>query len=809
MAPRRFPTVCVRRATKRLLACTGAALTLAAIAAARAPAAIPAAPGGPILVVTSNGDSFGSYLPEILRGEGLNQFDVADIGSVAPQTLAAHDVVVLGHMSLSDAQVAMLSAWVQAGGNLVAMRPDKNLAGLLGLADGGGTRDEGNLTSVAGGVTGASMRFHGSADLYGLAGASPVARLDSGQPAVSLRDVGAAGGQAAAFTYDLARSVVYTRQGNPAWAGTERDGNAEAIRSDDMFFSGTQPDWVDLNRVQVPAADEQQRMLANLVIGMENDRMPLPRFWYLPRGLKAAVVLTGDDHNYAGQHGTTGQFNTYIADSPPGCSVALWQCVRSTSYVFPGATITNADAAAFQAQGFEVALHGWVSGNPSGQVSGDGNCHNFPSRASYADDLSLQLQLFRSTYPSLNAPATNRNHCIVYSDWSSVPNDELAQGIRLDTNYYYWPDAWVHDRPGFFTGSGFPQRFAETDGALIDVYQAATQLTDESGQDIPTEVGALLDNAIGPAGYYGVITANMHTDIAPHPGADAIVAAAQARGVPVVSARQMLTWLDGRNTSSFQGLAFGGGRLSFSVAQGAGATGLQAMLPASGPTGALQAIARDGQPVAFATQTIKGITYATFPADAGAYVATYPRARGERGDGRRRRRRARPARRQRASGPSRCSRGAPRRGPSRALKLSTPKLRPGGGRSLAITFRLEHTSRVVLTFRTTKGKIARRVRTPRRYQAGTVLRLRWDGRDTRATTSRPRATALPSPPPARATRRPREDPCASWPRRPEPQSTGAKRSTKVATTGRSSRRTSSPGTPGCPPARPRGRSPTA
>ena len=107
-----------------------------------------------------------------------------------------------------------------------------------------------------------------------------------------------------------------------------------------MFFGGTQPDWVDLNRVQVPAADEQQRMLANLVIGMENDRMPLPRFWYLPRGLKAAVVLTGDDHNY-NLGGTNGQFNRYLADSPPGCSVALWQCVRSTSYLFPGTSVSE------------------------------------------------------------------------------------------------------------------------------------------------------------------------------------------------------------------------------------------------------------------------------------------------------------------------------------------------------------------------------------------------------------------------------------------------------------------------------------
>jgi hypothetical protein len=727
MTRRPFPTVSIRRAMRRLLACTGAALTLAAIAAGAAPAAIPAAPGGPILVVTSNGDSFGSYLPEILRGEGLNEFDVADIGSVDPQTLAAHGVVVLGHTSLSDAQVAMFSGWVQGGGNLVAMRPDKKLAGLLGLADAGGTRDEGNLTSVAGGVTGASMRFHGSADLYALAGASPVATLDSGQPAVTLRDVGGAGGQAAAFTYDLARSVVYTRQGNPAWAGTERDGNAEAIRSDDMFFGGTQPDWIDLNRVQVPAADEQQRMLANLVIGMENDRMPLPRFWYLPRGLKAAVVLTGDDHNY-NMGGTNGQFNRYLADSPPGCSVALWQCVRSTSYLFPGTSVTNAQAAAFQAQGFELALHLWVSGNPAGQASGDGNCHNFPSSASVANDLAQQLAVFRQTYPSVAGPVSNRNHCIIYSDWSSVPRAELGQGIRLDTNYYYWPASWVADRPGFFTGSGFPQRFAETDGSLIDVYQATTQLTDESGQDVASEARVLLDNALGPAGFYGVVTANMHTDEPDSPGADAIIAAAQARGVPVVSARQMLTWLDGRNTSSFQGLAFSGGRLSFSVAPGAGATGLQAMLPASGPTGGLQAIARNGQPVSFATQTIKGITYATFPADAGSYVATYPAPAATAGSapqgGGASKKTASiktvEVLSRRTSAPT-----FPR------LKLSTTKLRPGGGRSLAITFRLKHTSRVVLTFRTTKGRIVRRIRTPKRYKAGTVLRLRWDGRDSK------------------------------------------------------------------------------
>ncbi len=114
-------------------------------------------------------------------------------------------------------------------------------------------------------------------------------------------------GQAAAFTYDLATSIVYTRQGNPAWAAQERDGYAP-IRSDDKFFGNAtgdpQPDWVDLNKVAIPQADEQQRLLANLIIQMNLAKKPLPRFWYFPNGKKAVVIMTGDDH---ANNGTAGR----------------------------------------------------------------------------------------------------------------------------------------------------------------------------------------------------------------------------------------------------------------------------------------------------------------------------------------------------------------------------------------------------------------------------------------------------------------------------------------------------------------------
>ena len=174
-----------------------------------------------------------------------------------------------------------------------------------------------------------------------------------------------------------------------------------------------------------------------------------------------------------------------------------------------------------------------------------------------------------------------------------------------------------------FTGSGMPQRFADTDGSLIDVYQAATQLTDESGIDYAAHIAALLDGALGQQGYYGVFTANMHTDSSDHPGANAIVAGAKARGVPVVSAAQMLTWLDGRNGSSFQGLDFTSNLLRFSIQRAAGANGLQAMLPVTGPTGEFTGVTRGGAAVPTTARTVKGVDYRVFDATAGDYVATY------------------------------------------------------------------------------------------------------------------------------------------------------------------------------------------
>ncbi|MCW5920770.1 MAG: DUF4082 domain-containing protein [Saprospiraceae bacterium] len=580
-------------------------------------------PGGPILVVSSAANPFSRYPVEFLRTEGFNEFFAADISEVDATMLNGYDVVILGEMALSGTQVTLFSNWVDAGGTFIAFRPDAQLSTLLGITSAGGTLSEGyllvNTASGPGvGIVGQTIQFHGTADQYNLNGATSLATLYSNAntatsfPAATLREVGANGGKAVAFTYDLARSVVLTRQGNPAWAGQNRETTDGVIRSNDLFFGNAagdpQPDWVNLDKVAIPQADEQLRLLSNIIIQGNLHRKPLPRFWFLPSGFKAAVVMTGDDH---GVGLTSSFFNDFLAASSGNtpADVANWTAVRGSSYIYPNTPLPGADT--YQSQGFEVSVHvstGCANWTPA-------TLPNF-----FANDLTA----FANNFPNINPPATHRTHCIAWSDFVSKALVQVANGIRLDVNYYYWPGSWVQDRAGMFTGSGLPMRFADEDGNLIDCYQVATQFTDESGQNFPSHHQQVIDKAVGSEGYYGVFCANFHTDRESSRAlAAGLISHAQANNVPVVSAKQMLDWLDGRNGSSFGAITWNVNELSFDIAVGANANNLRGMVPVVSAVGTLLGITRNGGAVSYTTEVIKGIEYAFFPADAGAYIATY------------------------------------------------------------------------------------------------------------------------------------------------------------------------------------------
>ncbi len=579
--------------------------------------------GGPILLVATGSSPFEPFYSEILRAEGLASFTAVTADELSGPLLAAHSLVIVSGPIADPGRLAALRDWVTGGGKLIAIRPAGGLAELAGLAPPSGTLKEGYVAmdvaeAPARGLVAEPIQFHGEADLVSpAAGTRTVATLFSdpatsaGAPAVSLRAVGGSGGEVAAFAFDLARSIVLTRQGNPGWAGQERDGHAP-VRPNDLFFGAAaadpQPDFVDLDRIAIPQADETMRLLSNLIGHMTRDRMPVPKFWYFPRGAKAVLVMAADDHGTGS--GTRDSFDRMLALGPEGCDAAAWQCARATSWMYETSGMKDRQAATYAARGFDIGSHVTTY------------CHNWSEQSLHLA-FSRDLEKFRLTFPSLSPQQGSRLHCIVWSDYASQPKIGRGWGIRYDMNYYYWPREWSRGRSGFMTGSGLPMRFSDAGGELINVYQQETHLVDEVFSSAPDAVAGLLDRALGPEGYYGAF--GTHYDF--HDDFDVqLMAIAQARSVPMVSVQQMLDWTDGRNASAFGAMTWLDGVLGFDLKADARTHSmLQAMLPMRSEAGRLVGLRRDGEEVAFAGETRKGVEYALFPGLSGRYTATYAR----------------------------------------------------------------------------------------------------------------------------------------------------------------------------------------
>ena len=214
---------------------------------------------------------------------------------------------------------------------------------------------------------------------------------------------------------------------------------------------------------------------------------------------------------------------------------------------------------------------------------------------------------------------SHRTHAVVWSDWASQAEVERAHGIRLDTNYYFYPAPWVGGRSGYFTGSGLPMRFASATGEVIDCFQTATLLTDESGQIFPDAIDDALDRALHPeTGHVAVLTANMHTDFGSSIGSDAIVAAAMQRGVPVISARQLLEWLDARSAATVTSIEHTPSGLRFSVDVPDDTRHLELVVPVPAGVGAVL-VQHDGRNVSSTHEQIGGVTHVHVAALGGDY----------------------------------------------------------------------------------------------------------------------------------------------------------------------------------------------
>ena len=578
-------------------------------------------PGGPILIITNGGDVYSKYYTEILRAEGLNYYDSKELASVDATTLTNYKAVVLAQATLSQSQADMFSNWVSSGGNLIAMRPDSKLASLLGLTVAGSTRTNQYLfidtTKAPGqGLVNESIQFKGVADNYTLNGATAAATFYSdastatSNPAVTTRTVGNNGGTAAAFTYDLAKSVIAQHQGNQAWAGTNRDAES-TIRANDLFFGNkagdVQPDWVDLNKIHIAQADEQQRLLANIIIEATRDKQPMPRFGYMPGDYKAAIVMAGDDHGLSNANGTEMILNNWLNNSPTNCSALDWQCVRASHYVYEGSSLTNARAAQYLPYGFEIGDHI------------DGGCSNYTSYTQLNNIYTASLTTWRAKYTSVPNQVSHRVHCYVWSDWDSPQRVSANNNIRYDLGYVAYPQSWIGTRGPILTGSGMNMRFTDASGAMVDVRQGVTNLDDQAAGVTAGTANALLDSIVNN-NFYGIY--GTHYDMTNNYD-KLLYAATKAHNIPMISSAQALAWWDGRDSSSFSNFTGTNGNYGFTVTSAVGSTGMRAMLPTKDARGTLTGLTLGATTVSYQTQTIKGVEYAVFNAAPGTYAATY------------------------------------------------------------------------------------------------------------------------------------------------------------------------------------------
>lgn len=534
----------------------------------------------PLLLVVNkdSANPFGMYFTEILRAEGVNCFHTADLSALQPDALQRYEVVILTETSLNASQADMFAAYVSRGGRLVGMRTAEGLESVFGVERSAGVFIGGYLKTdpahpAAAGINPASLQIHGESHLYTLAGAQPVAWLYADRdtptenPAITLHTFGE--GLAAAYAFDLAKSIALMRQGNPKLIDQNNDG-LEGVRTVDKFVG-----WIDLERIHIPQADELQRLFVNLLARLS--RTPLPRLWYFPEDKKTVLIATGDSHmnpaNFIEDVLTRveargGHFTVYYAPqvvSDIGRAERLarfWLTdhiplvSELMEYEFGSPTPLMVDG--WRARGHEIALHPYVD------------------EALEGGWLEYWKEFTGRGYGPVSQ--TVRTHRVLWSGWTETARVQASLGIRMNLDYYHVGPSlqkkngeWAN---GHLTGSGRPMKFVDEQGRLLDIYQQLTQFADEHliPMDVPgwggwpqltaqqaAEVAKdLLDRSLN--GDYCALCGQFHVDpfqVGGDPAEKARIFLentldyAQARGIPIISSQEWLDFTDLRHDTAF------------------------------------------------------------------------------------------------------------------------------------------------------------------------------------------------------------------------------------------------------------------
>lgn len=577
---------------------------------------------------------------EILRVEGLPYVRVQPLAALTLDSLHGVAVVIVPPGEVSAVQAELLVEYVTAGGGLIVVQPGPALAPLCGLAADAGVTADGYLCVQSGGpgvegIDTGALQFHAPLRHYELLEAEAIAVVCSREavatptPAVTWQRI--AEGAVVTWCYDLAQSVVLTRQGPPTRADNESDG-VDGVRAVDMF-----PDFIDLERIHVPQADEQQRLLVNLLHAIS--AVPLPLLWYFPNNTNSVLVLTGDSHNNPApavdgvlrrveEYG--GTMSIYYTPPPTDTVRRAVRRVRTwldeqplVGDLFPPSdVVTPYHAELWRARGHEFALHPYVE-----------------------EGLELGWARYWQQFTGLGygAFATTRTHRVLWHGWTDTARVQAGYAVHMNLDYYHVgpifqraDGSWAF---GYFTGSGLPMRFVDAEGRLIDNWQQNTHLVDEQVIAMPwgaNFVGSTPTKAVeiasdmirrAAAGAYAALGVQCHFDpfAVPGPwtaGAEHYLAGLLASGrefdLPMLASAHWLTFTQARadaHLTAFQADA-ASGLLAFTAHIDAPDAGLTLLIPVQNRMQRLAALQANGKELAFQTRKVGATLYAVAPLDA-------------------------------------------------------------------------------------------------------------------------------------------------------------------------------------------------
>jgi hypothetical protein len=577
----------------------------------------------PILILATEND-FGTYTGEILKTEGFNEFKIDSLTDVkvTASYLKKFDLVILSESEVGQPAKDMLHEFVKSGGNLIAFRPHLSLSDIFGISPAGGNIDEGYIgidttTQEGRALVPKTLQFHGLADEYISKRGSAIATFyrDSGTksefPAVVSNSYGK--GHAIAFLYNLPKSIVYTRQGNPLFSGIEKDG-IPGLRPMDLFTDG----WLDASNSAINQADEQMTLLSHCIEKMNTYTKPLPRFWYFPDTLKCLVTLTNDS-----EYRNDADFEPQFRDvDSMGAKMSI--------YILHVNKVSKEWVDKWTAKGFEIA------GHPDDTKEASNPDWNNMNNA-----ISMKKNEIAGKYGL--AMRTNVNHWFVWcgkdadgkQDFGAEAKLEENNGIELDLNYARYDiksNQTEHflgpsgTNQGNFTGSGLLMKFADVKGKIINVYQHLNAVYDQEYNESHDPEGffscfkGLMDRSLHNE-VYSFISVKSHNDeyYFSRIPLMKMLTYANDNGIPVWTAIKLLDFVKMKNEATFTDLSWTDNRLSFKLNSSLKhSNGLTFMVPCKYRDKRITGITRNGKDIPFINRSVKGSEYSFITVEPGA-----------------------------------------------------------------------------------------------------------------------------------------------------------------------------------------------